>query len=315
MSTPHIVLLDAEGIAPSVKLKKLPFAHTWQSYSFTEPHQLVERLQQAHAVMSCSVALRAEHLEQLPKLKLISLALTGTDIVDLDYCREHGIIVTNVPGYAANTVTEHVLAVMFELLRKPMAYHRLMQKLHRGEIAPKGIWLDYPVRDVAAKTLGIIGYGVIAQYLAQRARALGMRVVFYNRQGRYTGEDFIPMPQLLTEADVLSIHVPLTEQTRGMIGAAELAQMKTDAVIINTARGGIVDEQALINALSNNQIGGAAIDVLVDEPVQADNPLFKLIDHDDFILTPHVAWSSEDAMQGLMDSAVDNIARFIESSG
>jgi len=315
MSTPHIVLLDDEGISPSVKLKKLPFAHTWQSYTFTEPHQLVERLQQADAVMSCSVALRAEHLKQLPKLKMISLALTGTDIVDLDYCREHGIMVTNVPGYAANTVTEHVLAVMFELLRKPMAYHRLMQKLHRGEIAPKGIWLDYPVRDVAGKTLGIIGYGVIAQHLAQRARALGMRVVFYNRQGRYTGEDFIPMPQLLAEADVLSIHVPLTEQTRGMIGAAELAQMKTDAVIINTARGGIIDEQALINALSNNQIGGAAIDVLVDEPVQADNPLFKLIDYDNFILTPHVAWSSEDAMQGLMDSAVDNIARFIESSG
>jgi len=142
-----------------------------------------------------------------------------------------------------------------------------------------------------------------------------MRVVFYNRQGRYSGEGFIPMSPLLAEADVLSIHVPLTEQTRGMIGAAQLAQMKPDAVIINTARGGIVDEAALINALSHNQIGGAAIDVLVDEPVQADNPIFKLINHDNFILTPHVAWSSEDAMQGLMDSAVDNIARFIESGG
>jgi len=315
MSTPHIVLLDDEGIAPSVKLKKLPFAHSWQSYAFTEPHQLVERLQQADAVMSCSVALRAEHLKQLPKLKMISLALTGTDIVDLNYCREHGIVVTNVPGYAANTVAEHVIAVMFELLRKPMAYHRLMQKLQRGEIVPKGIWLDYPVRDVAGKTLGIIGYGVIAQHLAQRARALGMRVVFYNRQGRYSGADFIPMSPLLAEVDVLSIHVPLTEQTRGMIGAAELAQMKPDAVIINTARGGIVDEAALINALNNHQIGGAAIDVLVDEPVQPDNPIFKLINHDNFILTPHVAWSSEDAMQGLMDSAVDNIARFIESGG
>jgi len=315
MKTPHIVLLDDEGIAPSVKLKKLPFAHTWKSYAFTEPHQLVERLKQADAVMSCSVALRAEHLKQLPKLKMISLALTGTDIVDLNYCREHGIVVTNVPGYAANTVAEHVIAVMFELLRKPMAYHRLMQKLYRGEIAPKGIWLDYPVRDVAGKTLGIIGYGVIARHLAQRARALGMRVVFYNREGRYSGEDFIPMPPLLAEADVLSIHVPLTEQTRGMIGAAELVQMKADAVIINTARGGIVDEAALINALNNNKIGGAAIDVLVNEPVQPDNPIFKLINHDNFILTPHVAWSSEDAMQGLMDSAVDNIVRFIESGG
>jgi len=308
---PHIVLLDDEGIAPSVKLKKLPFAHNWQSYSFTEPHQLVERLQQADAVMSCSVALRAEHLKQLPKLKMISLALTGTDIVDLDYCREQDITVTNVPGYAANTVTEHILAMMFELLRRPMAYHRLMQKLYRGEITSKGIWLDYRVRDVAGKTLGIIGNGVIAQHLAQRARALGMSVLFYNREGRYIAEGFVSMTQLLAQSDILSINVPLTEQTRGMLGKKELAQMKKDAILINTARGGIVDEVALIEALKNNHLGGAAIDVLVEEPIQADNPIFKLIDHDNFILTPHVAWSSEDAMQGLMDSAIDNIAHFI----
>jgi len=312
MNNPHIVLLDDEAIAPCVKLKKLPFVHSWQSYSFTEPHKLVERLQQADAVMSCSVALRACHLKHLPKLKMISLALTGTDIVDLDYCQKHGISVTNVPGYAANTVTEHSLAVMFELLRRPMAYHRLMQKLYRGETSPKGVWLDYLVRDITGKTLGVIGTGVIAQNLAQRARALGMHVLFYNREGRYGGEAFVPMAVLLKEVDVLSINVPLTEQTRGMIGAAELAQMKRDAIIINTARGGIVDEAALIAAIKNKQIGGAAVDVLVDEPVQPDNPVFELIDYDNFILTPHVAWSSEDAMQGLMDSAVDNIARFFK---
>jgi len=315
MSTPHIVLLDDEGIAPSVKLKKLPFAHKWQSYSFTEPHQLVERLQEADIVMTCSIELRAEHLRKLPRLKMISLALTGTDIVDLEYCRERGIVVTNVPGYAANTVTEHILALMFELLRRPLCYHRLMQKLHKREISGKGIWLDYRVRDVAGKTLGIIGNGCIARHLAQRAHALGMHLLFYDRKGAYKGEGFVPMSRLLAQSDVVSINVPLTDETRGLLGVKELAQMKKDAIVINTARGGIVDEAALIAALQNNQLGGAALDVLVDEPVQADNPIFQLIEHENFILTPHVAWSSEDAMQGLMDSAVDNIARFIESTG
>jgi len=311
MKNPHIVFLDDEGIAPSAKLKKIPFEHTWKSYRFTEPEQLVERLQQADIVMTCSIALRAEHLRQLPKLKMISLALTGTDIVDLDYCRDHGITVTNVPAYAANTVTEHVIAVMFELLRRPMCYHRLMQKLHKGEVQPKGIYLDYRVRDVAGKTLGIIGNGVIARHLAQRARDLGMRVVFYDKEGEFEGQDFISMAQLLAQSDVLSINVPLTHETRGMIGSKELAQMKKDALIINTARGGIIDESALICALKNGQLGGAAVDVLVDEPVQPDNPIFELIERDNFIFTPHVAWSSEDAMQGLMDQAINNIEQFV----
>jgi len=311
MKKPHIVFLDDEGIAPSVQLKPFPFEHTWKSYRFTESHQLVGRLQQADIVMTCSIALREEQLRQLPKLKMISLALTGTDIVDLVYCRDHGIIVTNVPAYAANTVAEHVIALLFELLRRPMCYHRLMQKLHRGEVKPKGIYLDFRVRDVAGKTLGIIGNGVIATHLAQRARGLGMRVVFYDKQGEFEGQDFVSMAQLLAQSDVLSINVPLTDETRGMIGAKELAQMKKDALVINTARGGIVDESALITALKNGQLGGAAIDVLVDEPVQLDNPIFDLIDRDDFILTPHVAWSSEDAMQGLMDQAINNIEQFV----
>jgi len=308
---PQIVFLDEEGIAPSVKLKTLPFLHSWKSYSFTRPEQIVERLHDADIVMTCSIALRAEHLSQLPKLKLISLALTGTDSVDLDYCREHGIIVTNVPGYAANTVTEHILAVMFELLRRPMCYHRLMQQLHKGEISPKGIYLDFRVRDVAGKTLGIIGNGTIAKHLAQRAAALGMQLLIYDKYEKSTGNNVVSMPQLLAQSDVLSINVPLTDETRGMIGAPELSQMKTDALLINTARGGIVDEAALITALKNKKLGGAAIDVLVDEPVQATNPIFELIDQDNFILTPHMAWSSEEAMQRLIDQAIDNISQFI----
>lgn len=306
----HVVFLDSEGIAPSVTVPALPFAHTWQSHHYTAPEQVVERLRNATIAMTCSVPLRAEHLRQLPRLRMISLALTGTDIVDLDYCREHDIVVTNVPGYAANTVAEHVIAMMFELMRKTSSYHRMMRKVHRGEAPPQNIYFDFRIRDVAGKTLGIVGNGVIAQRLAQLARGLGMQVWFYDKGGEFQGDAYIPMAQLLARSDVLSLNVPLTDETRDMIGAQELAQMKRDAILINTARGGIVNEAALITALQNGVIGGAALDVLVNEPVRPDDPIFRLIERDDFILNPHVAWSSEDAMQGLIDKALHNIVQF-----
>ncbi|WP_321945296.1 NAD(P)-dependent oxidoreductase [Paraburkholderia sp. J10-1] len=306
----HVVFLDHEGIGPSVKVPQLPFVHTWTSYSYSSPEDLVGRLQDATVALTCSVPLRTEHLQQLPKLKMISLALTGTDIVDLDYCHEHGIVVTNVPGYAANTVAEHVIAMMFELLRRPSSYHRLMQKIHRGEVSPRNIYFDFRIRDVAGKTLGIIGNGVIARRLAELARGLGMKVLFYDKGGEFSGTGFVPLEQVLTCSDVLSVNVPLTDETRNMLGARELAQMKRDAILINTARGGIVNEAALIDALLNETIGGAALDVLVNEPVDIDDPIFQLIDRDNFILNPHVAWSSEDAMQGLIDKALNNIVQF-----
>ncbi|WP_175856218.1 NAD(P)-dependent oxidoreductase [Burkholderia anthina] len=306
----HVVFLDHEGIAPSVNVPPLPFEHTWTSYSYTSPQDLVARLRDASVALTCSVPLREEHLRQLPKLKMISLALTGTDIVDLDYCHEHGIVVTNVPGYAANTVAEHVIAMMFELLRRPSSYHRLMRKVHRGEVPARNIYFDFRIRDVAGKTLGIIGNGVIARRLAELARGLDMNVLLYDKGGEFRGADFVPLAQLLACSDVLSVNVPLTDETCNMLGAKELAQMKRDAILINTARGGIVNEAALIDAMLNETIGGAALDVLVNEPVDVDDPIFQLIDHDNFILNPHVAWSSVDAMQGLIDKALNNIVEF-----
>lgn len=306
----HVVFLDHEGIAPSVNVPPLPFEHTWTSYSYTSPQDLVARLRDATVALTCSVPLREEHLRQLPKLKMISLALTGTDIVDLDYCHEHGIVVTNVPGYAANTVAEHVIAMMFELLRRPSSYHRLMRKVHRGEVPARNIYFDFRIRDVAGKTLGIIGNGVIARRLAELARGLDMNVLLYDKGGEFRGAGFVPLAQLLACSDVLSVNVPLTDETCNMLGAKELAQMKRDAILINTARGGIVNEAALIDAMLSETIGGAALDVLVNEPVDVDDPIFQLIDHDNFILNPHVAWSSVDAMQGLIDKALNNIVEF-----
>jgi len=310
----RVVFLDDEGIGPNVVTPKLPFEHDWVSYSYTRPDQVVEHLQGATIALTCSVPLREEHLAQLPDLQMISLALTGTDIVDMDYCRAHGIKVTNAPGYATNTVAEHSLAMMFELFRKVSSYHRLMQQVHSGEQEVKNIYFDFPIRDLRGRVLGIVGNGPIAKRVAELGKGIGMSVVFHDRGGRYQGADYVPLDVLLQRSDVLMINCPLSEETRNLIGAAELAQMKSDAVIVNTGRGGVVNEAALIEAMEHGRIGGAALDVLEHEPVQPDNPIFRLIGKHNFILNPHVAWSSQDAMQGLINLSIGNIAQFVNSA-
>lgn len=310
----RVVFLDDEGIGPGVIRPALTFEHDWVSYPYTQPEQLVERLKGATAVMTCSVPLREEHLAQLPDLQMISLALTGTDIVDVDYCQTRGIVVTNVPGYATNTVAEHSLAMMFELFRRVSSYHRLMQQVHSGARQAKNIYFDFPIRDLRGRTLGIVGNGPIAKRVAELGKAIGMTVVFYDRNGRYAGPGFVSLDVLLRSSDVLMINCPLTDETRDLVGAEQLARMKTDAVIVNTGRGGVVNELALIEALEEGRLGGAALDVLEHEPAQPDNPIFRLAEHPNFILNPHVAWSSQDAMQGLIDRAVGNIAQFVEST-
>jgi len=304
----HIVLLDDEGLAPSTRLKRPDCAHTWQQFAYTCPEQMLDHLQDATIAFTCSVPLREEHLRQLPKLKMISLALTGRDIVDVDYCDAHGIEVASVPGYAANTVAEHSLAMILELFRRPAAFTRLMRQVHAGEKPYQNIYFNHRIRDVRDKQLAIIGSGPIAPHLA---RAFGMQVLFEDRGGKRQGPDCRPLAELLRSCDVLSINCPLTPATYNLIDAAQLALMKPDAVVVNTGRGGVVNEAALIQALQAGRLGGVALDVVEQEPLHPSNPLFQLIDRDDFLLNPHIAWSSEDAMQQLMDSAVDNISAFV----
>lgn len=309
--TEQIVFLDDDGLAPSTRLKRPDCKHSWKQYAYTRPEQVIEHLQEATIAMTCSVPLREEHLRQLPKLKMISLALTGRDIVDVDYCDAHGIQVTSVPGYAANTVAEHSLAMILELFRRPAAFTRLMRQVHAGEAAYQNIYFNHRIRDVRDKYLAIIGSGPIALRLAHLARAFGMQVLFEDRGGKRRGPDCRPLNELLGNCDVLSINCPLTPETYNLIDAERLALMKPDAVVVNTGRGGVVNEAALIAALENGRLGGVALDVVEHEPLHPDNPLFTLIDRDDFLLNPHIAWSSEDAMQQLMDSAVDNINAFV----
>lgn len=310
--TQHIVFLDSEGVGPSVRLPVPPFAHTWQNHAYTRPEQVVERLKGATVALTCSVPLREPQLRQLPDLKMISLALTGTDIVDIEYCLDNGIVVTNVPGYAENTVAEHTIALILDLMRRTSAYHDLLRKVHLGEAEARNIYFDYRIRDVRGKVLGILGSGPIARRLAELARAFGMTVWFQDFFGRLKGDEYLPLERLLEISDIVSINCPLTDETRDLIGEDAFARMKPDAILVNTGRGGIVNEAALIRALEAGRIAGAALDVIEHEPVRPDDPLFALIDRPDFILNPHVAWSSEDAMQGLIDRAVANIVQFVE---
>jgi len=186
-----------------------------------------------------------------------------------------------------------------------------MRQVHAGEKPQQNIYFNHRIRDVRDKQLAIIGSGPIALRLAHLARAFGMQVLFEDRGGKRQGPDCRPLAELLRSCDVLSINCPLTPDTYNLIGAEQLALMKPDALVVNTGRGGVVNEAALIQALRDGRLGGVALDVVEHEPLHPSNPLFQLIERDDFLLNPHIAWSSEDAMQQLMDSAVDNISDFV----
>jgi glycerate dehydrogenase len=299
-----IVFLDRETVG--AQLRKPNFPHAYQEYAVTPVDCIVDRLKDATIAILNKVPLRAEPLLQLPKLKLIAVAATGTDIVDKLYCRQNGITVVNIRNYAFNTVPEHVFALIFALRRNLIAYR---EDVRNGawQRASQFCFFPYPIRDIAGSTLGIVGFGELGKSVARRAEALGMRVL---------ATDIVAQPGLvdlftiLKESDVVTLPLPLTQQTRNMIGTKELAMMRRDAILINTARGGLVDEQALALALKNGVIGGAGFDVLTNEPPKDGNVLLE-IDLPNFILTPHVAWASQKAMQILADQLIDNIEAFV----
>jgi glycerate dehydrogenase len=267
---------------------------------------VVERLRGAVVAITNKVPLRAAVLRELPELRMIAVAATGYDVVDAGYCRDHGIAVANIRNYAVHTVPEHAFALILALRRNLLAY--------RADVE-RGMWnrseefclLDHPILDLHGSQLGIIGEGVLGRAMASIGAAFGMRALFLDHPQR-TGEDleYQPLPRLLAESDVLTLHCPLLPGTRNMIGEAQLRAMKRTAILINTARGGLVDEGALVRALQAGWIAGAGIDVLTVEPPREGNPLLDLR-LPNLIVTPHIAWASQGAMQFLADQLIDNI--------
>lgn len=307
----RIVFLDRDTIAPDVVVRRPDFDHEWEEYGKTSPDQVLERLQGATIAISNKVHLREDLLKQLPDLKLIAVAATGTDVIDVAWCRENGITVSNIRGYAVNTVPEHTFALILALSRSIVGYR---EDVKNGEWQKSGqfCFFNHRMFDLAGKRLGIFGEGALGQSVATLGRAFGMEVVFAAHKGvEGLGPLYTPWDEVIETADVLTLHCPLLPGTRDMIGLKEFKQMKDTAIIVNTARGGLIVDQDLATAIEQNMIAGAAIDVLAPEPPADDHPFFGLMDRPNFILTPHVAWASHEAIQTLSDQLIDNVENFV----
>ncbi len=307
-----IVFLDRGTLRADVR--RPAFQHEWRDYEETRAANVLERLRAATIAITNKVPLRAETLRQLPQLKLIAIAATGTDIIDLDYCLERGITVSNVRGYAAHTVPEHVLMLTLVLSRRLLDY-RADVRAGAWQRATQFCLLDHPIRDLHASTLGIIGYGTLGRGVEHLARAFGMDVLVSERKdATEVREGRTPFKEVVRVSDVLTLHAPLTSETRHLISRAELALMKRSALLINCARGGLVDEVALVEALRAGLIAGAGVDVLTNEPPREGNRLLEL-DLPNLIITPHVAWAGDAAQQTLADQLIDNIEAFVRNGG
>lgn len=306
----RIVFLDRSTIGPSVNVTKPDFPHEWVEYDRTAPDQVVERLKGADIAVSNKVPIRRASIEALPDLKMICIPATGYDAFDIDACRERGIVVSNVRGYAVNTVPEHTFALILALRRSLVGFR---QDVIDGEWqrAAQFCFFTHPINDLAGSTLGIFGEGVLGQGVARLGQAFGMRTLFAAHKGvEGLGPLYTPFDQVIEEADVITMHAPLMPATKNMIGAREFAMMKKKPLIINASRGGLVDEAALVEALDAGQIGGIGFDVLTSEPPAPDNPLLKVLDRPNVIVTPHTAWASDEAMQTLWDQVVFHLENF-----
>ena len=304
----RIVFLERKTI--DADFRRPGFDHEWIEYPETTAGQVLDRVRDATIIISNKLSLGELQLADAREVKLIAIAATGSDCVDLNYCKERGIAVCNVRGYAINAVPEHVLMMILALRRNLLAYRADVQA---------GLWnqskqfclLTHELHDIRHSTLGIVGYGAIGKAMAGLGESIGMRVLISEhknatqiREGRTSFAD------TLRQSDVLTLHCPLTDQTRDLIGSDEFQMMKRHALLINTARGALVDDAALIEALQNGLIAGAGLDALREEPPRQGNPLLDL-NLPNLIVTPHVAWASREAVQTLADQVIDNLEGFI----
>jgi glycerate dehydrogenase len=306
-----IVFLDRATIAPHITLRGPRFDHELVEYPRTQPEDVVERLTGASIAIVNKVVLPGEMLARVPSLRLIAVAATGTDCVDKSYCQRKGVAVTNIRGYAANTVPEHTFALILALRRNLVAYRN---DVLAGEWQKAGqfCFFHHPIRDLAGARLGIIGEGVLGQRVAELARAFGMVPLFAAHKGvTGLGPLYTPWQEVLETSDIITLHSPLTPQTRGMLAMPEFQTMKRRPLIVNTARGGLVDENDLVRALDAGLIAGAGFDVAAEEPPSMDGPLMRIANRPNVIVTPHVAWASDQAQQALADQLIDNIENFV----
>jgi glycerate dehydrogenase len=304
----RIVFLDRESVRAKVRRPSVP--HEWIDYASTRPEEVEARVQGATIVVVNKVKLPGTVLARVPNLKLVACAATGTDNVDVAWCKEHGVAVANIRGYAVGAVPEHTLMLMLALRRQLVAY-RADVLAGKWQQAPNFAFFDHRSRELRGSTLGLVGRGVLGQAVAHLGSAFGMRILWGERKGAAEVRDgYVSFERLLAESDVVSLHCPSTRENRGLIGEVELRMMKPDALLINTARGGLVDEGALLEALRQGRIGGAGLDVLSVEPPREGNVLLD-VELPNLIITPHVAWTTDEALENLATQLIDNIEAFV----
>jgi glycerate dehydrogenase len=305
----RIVFLDRGTIGPQVELVKPHGEHEWIEHLRSGSADVLERLRGAQIAVTNKVPLRRDVLAQLPELKFISVAATGYDVIDMDACRDFGITVSNVRGYAVHSVPEHVMALILALKRQLPRYRA---DVLGGEWARSKQFCFFvdPIEDLAGKTLGIIGGGSIGGSVGHLAQAFGMRVIYAARKGASATTTRVNFDEFLAQSDVITLHCPLTPETKGLIGRPEFAKMAKRPVIINTARGGLVNEEDAAFALAEGLISGLGFDVTTPEPPPPGNALMAIAHLPNVILTPHTAWASTEAMTTLWAQVVESIDAF-----
>lgn len=308
-----IVFLDSTAIPKHIPIPRPNFDHEWVEYEQTSATQTIERAKDADIIITSKVIFDRETMQQLPKLKLIAITATGTNNVDLVAAQELGIAVRNVTGYSATTVPEHVIGLIFALKHSFAGWLRDQTQAKWADY-PQFCYFDYPITDVRGSTLGVVGKGCLGSGVGRLAEAVGMKVLYAEHKNAETCRaGYTLFDEVLAQADILSLHCPLTETTKNLINTETLAKMKKGAFLINTGRGPLVDEIALLDALKSGHLGGAALDVMIKEPPEKDNPLILAAKTmPNLIITPHIAWASDSAVTTLVGKVTQNIEEFVQ---
>lgn len=305
----NIIYLDGYTINPGdLSWEPLEKLGTLTVYDRTAPEEIVERAAQADAILTNKVVLDAQILAQLPQLKYIGVTATGYNIIDVEAARAQGVTVTNVRGYSTPAVAQHTFSLLLALTNHTELHS---QSARAGDWSHAVDWCYWktPLVELSGKTLGLVGLGDIGAQVARIALAFGIRVLAHRKSSAPAGEgiELVDLDRLFEESDVVSLHCPLTDETSGIINANSLSKMKPSAYLINTGRGGLIQEQELADALNTGRLAGAAVDVLSTEPPQADNPLLTA---QNCIVTPHIAWAFIESRERLMQLTAENIAAF-----
>lgn len=307
----QIVYLDRSTIPERFIVSRPAIDHEWIDYSKSRPDQVIERSLGAKVLVSNKVKITEEVLLACPSIQHVAVSATGYNIVDIDACKRLGVSVSNIPSYAANTVAEHTITSALCLRRSLISYRN---KVINGEwqFSESFCLFAQPLSDIHGATFGIIGFGELGQATAKKAHALGMKVIFSSKsQHQSELAQQVSFDELIQQSEIISLHCSLNQSTKNLIDLVQLKRMKPHCILINTARGGVANEDDVVTAIEQDIIGGIAFDVLIEEPPKADSPLLSIAERDNVILTPHIAWASEQAMQSLADILAANIEGFL----